>query len=295
MVLTLPAFAKINRDLRILGRDSEGYHRLSTVFETLALHDTITLEASDGPLQVTCSDATLPTDDRNLVTRAVRRWWAAHRGGEAQGVHVHVEKRIPMQAGLGGGSSDAAATLVALTMLDRGLARAADACAAMTPADRALAAGLGADVAFFLVGGRALGTGRGEQLRPLADEPPRPVVLAQPGFGVATADAYRWFAEAAGLRPGEALHRWAETGRPGVVACTNDLEAEVAARYPEIGALVRFLTRCGARQAAMTGSGSVVFGVFDDAPGARRAAAALRGSGAATWETSTWPRAACWG
>ena len=157
---------------------------------------------------MTCSDPALPTDDGNLVTRMVRAWCRHHRAGVTDGIDVHIEKRIPMQAGLGGGSADAvAATLVALTMHAGRLVHACDARDALLVADRAMAASLGADVAFFLVGGRALGTGRGEQLRSLDEAPLRPVVVAQPGFGVPTAEAYRWFAEAAGLRPGQLWRR----------------------------------------------------------------------------------------
>ena len=293
-IVTLPAFAKINRDLRIVGRDDEGYHVISTVFETLALHDTISLDAVDGPLRVTCSDPTLPTDDGNLVTRMVRAWCRRHRAGVTDGIHVDIEKRIPMQAGLGGGSADAAATLVALTMHARRLVHASEARDALSAADRAMAASLGADVAFFLVGGRALGTGRGEQVRPLDEAPMRPVVVAQPGFGVPTAEAYRWFAEAAGLRPGQSWRRSDDPGRPGVVGCTNDLQAGVAARFPAIGRLVAALRGSGARQAAMTGSGSAVFGVFESDRAAARAVAAVAALGARTWLTTTLPRAACW-
>ncbi len=292
--ITLPAFAKINRDLRIAGRDDEGYHLISTVFETLALHDTISFDAIDGPLRVTCSDPSLPTDDGNLVTRMVQAWCRRHRRGVTGGIHVHIEKRIPMQAGLGGGSADAAATLIALTMHAEGIAHPSDARDVLAPDDWAMAASLGADVAFFLVGGRALGTGRGEHLRPLDEAPMRPVVVAQPGFGVPTADAYRWFADASGLGRGQRLRRSGAVADAGATGCTNDLQAAVAARFPAIGRLVIALRACGARQAAMTGSGSAVFGVFDRARDAERALDAVAAQGARTWLTTTLTRAACW-
>jgi 4-diphosphocytidyl-2-C-methyl-D-erythritol kinase len=293
-MIRLPAFAKINRDLRIVGRDAEGYHLISTVFETVALHDTISLDVVEGPLRVTCSDPSLPTDGRNLVTRMVHAWCGQHRDGVTDGFHVHVEKRIPMQAGLGGGSADAAATLIALTMQAKGFAHPGDARAALSDGDRRLAASLGADVAFFLVGGRALGTGRGEVLRPLDEVAAKPVVLAKPDFGVPTADAYRWFADSTGLLPGQTLRRCDGRGRPGAVECTNDLEAVVAARFPAIGQFVAALYRCGARQAAMTGSGSVVYGVFDGDQGAACGEDVLRALGARVWRTTTLPRADCW-
>ena len=292
--ITLAAFAKINRDLRIVGRDDAGYHLISTLFETLALHDTIALDTIAGPLRVTCSDPSLPTDERNLVTRAVHAWCGHHRSGATDGLHVHIEKRIPMQAGLGGGSADAAATLVALTMLGSELAYPAAARDALSAADRAIAAGLGADVAFFLVGGRAMGTGRGEVLQPFADGPTHPVVVVQPGFGVSTADAYRWFDEAHGLGPGQPWRRAGQATGGRVVACANDLQEAVAGRFPVIRHLVGVLNGCGARQAAMTGSGSAVFGVFDDEGGAAEAADAVAALGVRTWLTTTLSRAACW-
>lgn len=316
MTVSLPAYAKINRDLRILGRDAEGYHLIASVFESIALHDTVSVAESGGPLTVTCSDPTLPTDDRNLVTRAARAWCALHRGGVTDGLRIHVDKRIPMQAGLGGGSADAAATLLALTMIECRLAEVAAAPAALTDADRQVAARLGADVAFFLVGGRALATGRGERLRPLDDTPSAAVVLARPGFGVSTVEAYGWFDAQADLAPGQMLGRDGRAvgapddaaspavgRRPAVPTClpppsrgcANELEPPVAARHPAIGHLAAALRRCGARQAAMTGSGSVVFGVFDRPGEAAAGASATTALGAAVWQTATLPRRLYWG
>jgi len=316
MTVSLPAYAKINRDLRILGRDAEGYHLIASVFESIALHDTVSVSEGDGPLTVTCSDPSLPTDDRNLVTRAARAWCVVHRGGVTAGLRIHVDKRIPMQAGLGGGSADAATTLLALTMVDRGLSEVALVPDVLTDADRQLAARLGADVAFFLVGGRALATGRGERLRPLEEAPPSALVLARPGFGVSTVEAYGWFDALAGLAPGQALRRDGRVAAarpadggtasapvasgwlclpPPSRGCANELEAPVAARHREIAHLAAAFRRCGARQAAMTGSGSVVFGVFDHPGDAQVGASTASALGAEVWLTATLSRRQYWG
>jgi 4-diphosphocytidyl-2-C-methyl-D-erythritol kinase len=255
-VVTVPAHAKLNLDLRVLGVRDDGYHELATVFQTVALHDTLTVRPAAGPMRLTCSEPGVPADERNLAWRAVQAaWTAAGREGGAAGLRVHLDKRIPMQAGLGGGSADAAAALVAANaVLDLGL----------SPSTlRDVAAGLGADVAFFLVGGTAEGRGRGDLLRTLPDVPSQLVLVAMPPFGVSTAEAYRWYDDqgaagtAPGAWPGDSLG-WHEA----FARCRNDLEPTVAARHPEIGALVSAL-RPASRLAAMSGSGSAVFAVFD--------------------------------
>jgi 4-diphosphocytidyl-2-C-methyl-D-erythritol kinase len=184
-----------------------------------------------------------------------------------------LEKRIPMAAGLGGGSSDAASALLALRRLWR------------APVDdgaiRVIASSLGADVAYFFVGGTALGLGRGDEIYPLAQLPEYWVVLGVPSFGVATRDAYRWLdddrrkglLEPLPTRQGRVLSQF-----PGITF-SNDLEAPVVARHPVIGDLVRCLDQRGALLAAMSGSGSTVFGVFDSAGRAAIAARAVGETG----------------
>jgi 4-diphosphocytidyl-2-C-methyl-D-erythritol kinase len=178
------AFAKINLSLRVLGIRPDGYHELRTIFQSIALHDTLTIRRVAGPFRLTCDDASLPCDRTNLVWRAAERLWkAARRPGRPRGVAIHLSKCIPVQAGLGGGSSDAAATLGALAKVwrvDRQLVREA-------------AVTLGADVAYFLEGGTVLGLERGDVLFPLPDRPRQWVVLVIPTFGVRTEDAYAWF------------------------------------------------------------------------------------------------------
>ena len=179
---------------------------------------------------------------------------------------VTLEKKIPMQAGLGGGSSDAAATLLGLRRLWK--LRVPD------EEIHVAAARLGSDVPFFLVGGTVLGLGRGDELYPLEALPRHWVVLAIPSFGVATADAYRWFDEA------QERSRGAHPTLFPNVPLVNDLEAPVIERHPEIGQLKQRFTDRGALMSGMTGSGSTVFGVFTSAPAAAAAARALKSSGA---------------
>ena len=286
--IRIRAHAKLNLELRVSPPQADGFHPLRTVFQSLALHDTLEVTARRGPFELTCDDPAVPVDDRNLVTRAAGQLWAAiGRSGEPRDAAIHLAKHIPMQAGLGGGSSDAASALVALARTWR---------ARMAIADLALVASrLGADVPYFLVGGTALGLGRGDDLYPLEDLAPSHVVLAFPGFGVSTADAYRWFdddsagAAALAVPAGPAVHAW-----PGVdLRPVNDLEAPVARRHPEIASLRAVLTAAGARAAAMTGSGSAVFGLLGTRAAARRAARAAAEAGHVALVTRTVDRRTC--
>ena len=282
------AHAKINLTLRVGALQADGFHPLQTVFQSLGLHDTLEITVRPGPFELTCSDPGVPVDDRNLVTRAARALWSAlDREGEPRGVAVHLTKHIPMQAGLGGGSSDAASALSALARLWRRREPRVDLAA--------IAARLGADVPYFLLGGTALGLSRGEELYPLEDLPARFVVLALPAFGVATADAYRWFDEGgpwpfgAPRGVGKAIAAWG--GCP--LAVVNDLEAPVARRHPEIAAARRAIETAGAEAAAMTGSGSAVFGLFAGEAAARRAAGAVAEAGFVALFTRTVDRRTC--
>jgi 4-diphosphocytidyl-2-C-methyl-D-erythritol kinase len=252
------AFAKINRSLRVLGTRADGYHELRTIFQSIALHDTLTIRTIRGPFRLTCDDPACPTDGTNLIARAAAAMWiAAGRRGAPRDVAIDLRKRIPMQAGLGGGSSDAAAALRALARRWRvGDAKV-----------RAAAAALGADVPYFFEGGAALGLERGDLLFPLRDPPRAWVVLVLPGFGVSTKEAFAWF-DASKRAP--ALR---DPQRLALHEMVNDLEAPVVARHPEVGRIISALQRAGGSQAAMSGSGSAVFGLFSSRPAAIRAAA----------------------
>lgn len=284
--VTLRAYAKVNLDLRIVGLLPDGYHDVRTVLQALRLHDTLTFTPERGPLVIECDDPAIPTDEGNLIWRAADLLGraAAPRRERPSGVRVRVTKRIPSQAGLGGGSSDAAATLLALTRLWR------------LPLDVTdlvqLGRRLGADIPFFLAGGTALGMGRGDDISPLAEPPPTSIVVVAPSFGVSTPDAYGWFdldGTAPRLRAGRPpLPSWPAWARH----LRNDLEPPVARRHPAISGLVRRLRSLGADHAAMTGSGSAVFGVFLDPATARQAHAALVERGVRALHTATLSRAA---
>jgi 4-diphosphocytidyl-2-C-methyl-D-erythritol kinase len=275
------AFAKINLSLRVAGSRDDGYHELRTIFQSIALHDTLTFHRRRGPFALTCDDPACPSDDTNLIWRAAARMWkAAGRSGPPRDVAVAVKKRIPLQAGLGGGSSDAAAALRVCARLWR----------APDPSVAAAAVELGADVPYFLEGGTVLGLERGDLLFPLIDYPASWVVLVLPAFGVSTKKAFAWWDAARSGRSG----RLARSGRvrrvggsgsfrgPGGLSgsqhageLVNDLEAPVAAHHPEIARIVRALRAERAHHTAMSGSGSAVFGLFQRRADAARAAAAL--------------------
>jgi 4-diphosphocytidyl-2-C-methyl-D-erythritol kinase len=264
------AFAKLNLTLRVLGRRPDGYHELRTTFQSLELHDTLTFTARTGPFAIACSDPDCPRDESNLIWRAAERLCRdRRRNGALSGVEVTLTKRIPSRAGLGGGSSDAAATLRALALLWRLRVEPERLCA--------MAAEIGADVPFFLEGGTALGLERGDLLFPLIDRPRWWVVLARPSFGVSTKDAFAW---------------WDDSGTVATASAANDLQPAVAARHPAITRLVAKLRRAGAREAAMSGSGSAVFGLFDRRPAAEAAARALASRDVITLTTRTLNRAA---
>jgi 4-diphosphocytidyl-2-C-methyl-D-erythritol kinase len=278
------AFAKINRSLRVLGVRPDGFHELRTVFQSIALHDTLTIRAVHGPFQVTCDNPDCPSDEGNLIWQAAEQVWkAARRRGAPRDVSIHLAKRIPLQAGLGGGSSDAAAALRALGRLWR-----VDASRM-----RAIAPSLGADVPYFLEGGTVLGLERGDELFPLIDAPRAWVVLAIPAFGVSTKEAFAWWDRRRTrvgadprVRPG------ADTG-VGPYDLGNDLQTVVEKRHPQITQLVRALKRAGATHAAMSGSGSAVFGLFSTRGAAVAAVVSVSASRRRVLITRTVDRATC--
>ena len=207
--LRIQARAKINLDLRVLGTRPDGYHELRTIFQTLDLHDTVTVARVRGALRLRGDASRMPLDRTNLAWRAAEALWqGSGRTGEQHGVEIHIVKRIPSAAGLGGGSSDAAAVLTALNEIWKLRMPVADL--------HGVAASLGADVPFFLVGGTALGLGRGDEIFPLADLPVSPVVVAWPDEGVSSADAYSWLRTSAKDRGGLApIVGWGG-GRPHI-------------------------------------------------------------------------------
>jgi 4-diphosphocytidyl-2-C-methyl-D-erythritol kinase len=269
------AHAKINLDLRVLGTRADGYHELRTVFQAISLHDTIECTPRDGPFAIECDTAGVPLDASNLIWKAAQALWRSlRRAGDVRDMVVRLQKRIPVQAGLGGGSADAAATLL-------GLARAWR--VPVQPSQLTdLASTLGADVPFFLSGGTALGLGRGDEVYPLADLPRHWIVLLIPGFGVSTGDAYGWYDAERDLGRGQAVREAQYVPGPWpsrAAQMINDLEAPIARHYPEIEQMKLSLRRSGALAAAMSGSGSTVFGLFQKRGEAVSAVERLSGSG----------------
>jgi len=261
--------AKVNLSLRVLGRRPDGYHELETVFQAIDLWDDLkALPAST--LTLACDDPRLATDRSNLVVRAAERLREAFPA-RASGASVRLRKRIPVGGGLGGGSSDAAGTLLLLTRL-WGLP------ASPTELD-SLARELGADVPFFLHGGRVLGTGRGDVLQPFPSPDRFPILLGCPPFSVSTEWAYRslasWLTLPSTGASVDALsaHKWQEENDFRFAG--NDLERAVFAERPELVVFRNALLEQGAAPALLSGSGSAIFGVFAEEATLDKARAAL--------------------
>jgi 4-diphosphocytidyl-2-C-methyl-D-erythritol kinase len=273
--ISIRAHAKINLDLRVVGTRPDGYHELRTVFQAISLHDTLECIPREGPFGIDCAAAGVPLDRANLVWQAAEALWRSlRRSGPVRGVVIRLDKRIPLQAGLGGGSADAAATLLALARMWRVPVRPSQ----LTD----VAASIGADVPFFLSGGTALGLGRGDEVYPLADLPRHWIVLLVPGFGVSTADAYTWYDSERDLARGSAMREPQHVPGPWpsrAAQMINDLEAPIARHHPEIDQMKTALRRAGALAAAMSGSGSAVFGLFQQQRDATAAVARLSGAG----------------
>ncbi len=252
-VIAVAAHAKLNVFLRVLGRRADGFHDLETLVVPISLHDVVTVEASDGlSLEIRGPTAEgLPTDETNLAFRAARAL-AAEAGGADRGARITIEKRIPVAAGLGGGSADAAAALLGLDQLwSTGMSPEALARVALE---------IGSDVPALLLGEPAYVRGRGEIAEPVIVQPTTWVVRPF-DVGVSSAAAYAWWDElaATGPDPG-ALIAAAEAGNDSLLgsALFNDLQAPVAARHPEITGTIDALVEAGAYGAVMSGSGPTV-------------------------------------
>jgi 4-diphosphocytidyl-2-C-methyl-D-erythritol kinase len=271
--LTLPAFAKINLSLRILSKRADGYHEIDTVFQTISLHDTITLTVTAKPeIVLSCDDHSLPTDSNNLVVRAAEALQA--RFAPDKGARIHLAKRIPSQAGLGGGSSDSAVTLIGLAHLWEIELTAKEFLE--------LASELGADSPFFLYGGRAHGRGIGTDLTPLEDTPERFLLVLKPSQGICTMRAYaRLMRRYACLTTSEAKTILSSSERSEISdnfnykALQNDFEPAVFEIEPEIERAKVALMKAGAEVALLAGSGSAVFGIFDNQDAQKRAIPAI--------------------
>jgi 4-diphosphocytidyl-2-C-methyl-D-erythritol kinase len=283
--LTVRAHAKVNLDLRVLGARADGFHELRTVFQSIELHDTLVCASRPGPFVIKSRSTSIPLDSSNLVWKAAAALWrAVGRPGDPCDTTVTIEKLIPTQAGLGGGSADAAASLLAFARLWGG---------APLTLLREVAAGIGSDIPFFLSGGTALGLGRGEEIYPLVDLPVHWVTIVRPAFGVSTAEAYAWYDEdrAAGLKEPRELQVLPVPWPSRAAQMVNDLEPPVVRRHPEITDIKLALKEGGAVASSMSGSGSAVFGLFRSRAAAARMLKPLARGGAVTFLTRTLTRA----
>ena len=254
---SLRALAKINLDLRVLHARPDGYHEIRTIFQTISLADIIDVEYTRARGTTIQIDGDVDIPD-NLIAKAATLVLDAMR--VTARVRFRLRKRIPMGAGLGGGSSDAAAVLLALPALaGHRLA---------LPRLMELAAGLGSDVPFFLLGGAAAARGRGTELYPLPDSPARRGLLVAPAVHVSTAAAYRALTPQLTTESQQnkivsfQLQAWGELGDGPCARGVNDFETVVFEQFPQLAAVKQRLVKLGANPAMMTGSGSALFGLF---------------------------------
>jgi 4-diphosphocytidyl-2-C-methyl-D-erythritol kinase len=336
MTVTVRSFAKINLGLRIGAPRADGFHELLTVYQTIGLHDLIHINVQRGTgIEIRSADPRVPRDESNTCFRIVE---LAMRALRAKGrVVVEIEKRLPVQGGVGGASGNAVATLL-------GLERALNKTLPMAEKLR-IAVQVGSDLPLFLVGGTVLGVGRGEQVYPLPDLPETACVVVTPEVGVSTPNAFaQWDRSAQGAggaaiaaeflkkrkRDGSKLtlpaasdrinelsrelSAWLSerySGAPSQISkgrgraenpllalvragIQNDFEQVVFPEYPELGEGKRALLRAGAQYASLSGSGSTLYGLFDSADAARKAAEKLTRQGWTAQATATLTRRQYW-
>ena len=309
MTVTVRSFAKINLGLRIGAARTDGFHELLTVYQTIALHDVIRVSLVRGSgIEIHCDDPRVPKDESNTCYRIVEKAMRALKGRGR--VVIGIEKRLPVQGGLGGASSNAVATLLGLErVIEKAL-----------PAEERLriAAEVGSDLPLFLVGGTVLGIGRGEQVYPLEDLPGTACVVVTPEVGVSTPRAFAewdrkltvpgasdrmvelgrglsvWLSNSysgAPFRRGRAENPLLELVRAGI---KNDFEEVVFPEYPELSEAKDALERAGAKYASLSGSGSTLYGLFASKQAARVAVSRLRRQGWMAQATVTLSRREYW-
>ena len=273
MELTVPSLAKINLDLRVLHKRNDGYHELRSLFQTIRLKDTVNIRFESARRSEFVLDSSVDIPD-NLVLRAAKL--VSEELNIKARVRFRLRKNIPMGAGLGGGSSNAAAVLIALPAL----------AGKRIPMGRLIewAERLGSDVPFFLLGGTAVGIGRGTELYPLEDQPRRHVLVVSTGVHVSTGDAYKRLnrqtvpstltspLDLPILREFQTIAWTLDRSDLRQIPFANDFEKPVFETHGEIPAVVRRLRRAGAKPVLMTGSGSAVFAIFETAVQAKTAA-----------------------
>ncbi len=272
MALERQSPCKVNLLLNILGKRADGFHKLETVMHPVPVYDRIAFQRGGSAIQITCTEPSLPTDSRNLVYRAAEAFLKNAKINE--GIGLHLEKRIPVAAGLGGGSGNAATTLLGLNELFENPLSATQL--------HAIAASLGSDIPFFLQDKPALATGRGEEIQPLEFFTAlrgTALLLVHPGFGIATAWAYQQlarFPEALNGRPGRAqqLVSVLQTADLKTAAAEfyNSLEAPALEKYPLLALFQEFLRENGAAGVLMSGSGSSTFAIVQNQTAAQEVA-----------------------
>ncbi len=321
MTLTVRSFAKINLGLRIGAAREDGFHELLTVYQTIRLHDVIRVSVGRGSgIEIQCSDSRVPKGESNTCYRIIEK---AMRALGAKGkVVVEIEKRLPVQGGLGGASANAVAALLGLERVVKKRLSAVERLR--------IAAEVGSDVPLFLLGGTVLGVGRGERVYPLEDLPATACVVVTPDVGISTPNAFgewdrrtrgtgtsvdateltlpapsdrmvelgrglsAWLSEnysGAPFRRGRAENPLLELVRAGI---ENDFEQVVFPEYPELSEGKSALERAGAKYASLSGSGSALYGLFASKEAARAAAARLRRQGWAAQATVTLTRREYW-
>ncbi len=264
MGLRVRALAKLNLTLEVLNKRADGYHELRTVFQTISIGDTLDVDFTPARKTVLELESSIEIPN-NLVLRAAGAVLDAMRVKAR--VRFRLTKRIPMGGGLGGGSTDAAAVLMALPAMARRPLRL----------ERLVEIGaqLGSDIPFFLIGGCALGLGRGTELYPLPDLPRVHGLLVAPPVHSSTAEAYQALNRTTEPLEGPDLARRMLLSDDWREHAVNDFEDAVFARHPELGKIRRKLERLGAKPARMTGSGAALFGIFDSTEDVTKARAAL--------------------
>jgi 4-diphosphocytidyl-2-C-methyl-D-erythritol kinase len=309
MTVSVRSFAKINLGLCIGVRRGDGFHDLLTVYQTIGLHDLIRVSLVRGRgIEILCADPRIPKDESNTCFRIVEK---AMQALNARGrVRIEIEKRLPVQGGLGGASANAVAALLAL---ERVLKRSLPAAERLR-----IAAGVGSDLPLFLVGGAVLGVGRGEQVYPLEDLPATACVVVTPEVGVSTPKAFaEWDRKLTVPTPsdrmielGRGLSAWLSESYSGApfrrgrhenpplelvrAGIKNDFEQVVFPEYPELSEGKSALERAGAIYASLSGSGSALYGLFASKEAARAAVARLRKQGWKAQATVTLTRAEYW-
>lgn len=309
MTVTVRSFAKINLGLYIGALRADGFHDLRTVYQTIGLHDIVRVRVGTGTgIEVVCADPRVPCDQSNTCHRIAERVLDAF--GTAGKVRIEIEKRLPVQGGLGAASSNAVATMLAL---ERAFKK-------RLPQERRLriAAEVGSDLPLFLVGGTVLGVGRGEQVYPVPDVPPIPLVVVTPEIGVSTPKAFADWDELTRsgasdrlLEVGRALSAWLVSPHTGAPArggsragsllldlvrtgIENDFEKVVFSQSPELRDMKAALQNAGAAYASLSGSGSTLYGLFRTREAAAKSVVRLRKQGLRAQATATLTRAQYW-